>query len=53
MKAMRILLLQSSPYIPSLGGANKANRLLVEQLAARGLECRVVGTAGTEPVTMH
>ena len=44
---MRILLLQSSSYIPSLGGANKANRLLLEQLAARGHECRAIGTAGT------
>ncbi|MEA2694421.1 MAG: hypothetical protein QOJ16_3808 [Acidobacteriota bacterium] len=45
---MRILLLQSSAYIPSLGGANKANRLLLERLAARGHDCRVVGTAGGE-----
>ncbi len=46
---MRILLLQSSPYIPSLGGANKANRLLLEQLAARGHECHALGTAGAGP----
>src|SRR6185369_12784269 len=46
---MRILLLQGSPYIPSLGGANKANRLLLEQLAARGHECHAVGTAGSGP----
>ncbi len=48
---MRILLLQSSAYVPSLGGANKANRLLLEQLAARGHECRVIGTAGGDRVT--
>jgi amino acid adenylation domain-containing protein len=42
---MRILLLQSSAYIPSLGGANKANRLLLEQLAAQGHECNALGTA--------
>src|SRR5690349_12398670 len=42
---MRILLLQSSAYIPSLGGANKANRLLLEQLAAQGHECHVLGTS--------
>ncbi|MEA2602871.1 MAG: hypothetical protein QOF89_3863 [Acidobacteriota bacterium] len=48
---MRILLLQSSAYIPSLGGANKANRLLLEQLAARGHECHTVGTAGGDRVT--
>src|SRR4028118_378542 len=47
---MRILLLQSSAYIPSLGGANKANRLLLEQLAARGHECQVIGTAGESRV---
>jgi len=43
---MRVLLLQGSPYIPSLGGANKANRLLLEQLAARGHECHALGPAG-------
>jgi amino acid adenylation domain-containing protein len=43
---MRVLLLQSSPYLPSLGGANKANRLLLEGLAARGHACRAVGPAG-------
>src|SRR5687768_10408268 len=48
---MRILLLQSSAYIPSLGGANKANRLLLEQLAAQGHECHVVGTAGPDGAT--
>lgn len=46
---MRVLLLQGSPYIPSLGGANKANRLLLEQLAARGHECHALGTVGAGP----
>lgn len=36
---MNILLLQSSVYYPSLGGGNKANRLLLEALAARGHHC--------------
>jgi glycosyltransferase involved in cell wall biosynthesis len=36
---MNILLLQSSVYFPSLGGGNKANRLLLEALAARGHHC--------------
>ncbi|HKV08339.1 MAG TPA: amino acid adenylation domain-containing protein, partial [Thermoanaerobaculia bacterium] len=48
---MRILLLQSSAYIPSLGGANKANRLLLEQLAAQGHECHVLGTASGSGAT--
>ncbi len=48
---MKILLLQSSAYIPSLGGANKANRLLLEQLAGQGHACHVVGTAGGERAT--
>jgi hypothetical protein len=39
---MRILLIQSSVYIPSHGGANKSNRLLLEALAKRGHECRAV-----------
>ena len=44
---MRIALVQSSPYLPSLGGANKANRLLLEQLAARGHACHAIGLAGS------
>ena len=48
---MKILLLQSSAYIPSLGGANKANRLLLEQLAGQGWECHVINTAGGERAT--
>lgn len=36
---MKILLLQSSVYLPSFGGGNKSNRLLLEALAARGHEC--------------
>ncbi|HKI03782.1 MAG TPA: amino acid adenylation domain-containing protein [Thermoanaerobaculia bacterium] len=42
---MRLLLLQNLLYLPSHGGANKANRLLLEQLAARGHECRAVAPA--------
>lgn len=36
---MRILLVQNSVYYPSRGGANKANRLLLEALARRGHDC--------------
>ena len=40
--AMRILLAQNSQYYPAHGGGDKSNRLLIEALAARGHECRVV-----------
>ena len=39
---MRILLASNSPYYPSFGGGNKSNRLLMEALAVRGHEIRVV-----------
>ncbi|HEY1496862.1 MAG TPA: alpha/beta fold hydrolase [Candidatus Solibacter sp.] len=39
---MRILLGQNSLYYPAHGGGDKSNRLLMEALAARGHECRVV-----------
>ncbi|WP_424533873.1 glycosyltransferase family 4 protein [Sphaerisporangium viridialbum] len=39
---MRILLAQNMFHLPTHGGANKSNRILMEQLAARGHECHVV-----------
>lgn len=42
---MKILLVQSATYVPPHGGFNKANRLLLEGLAARGHACRVVAPA--------
>ncbi|MFN2445978.1 MAG: amino acid adenylation domain-containing protein [Vicinamibacterales bacterium] len=42
---MKVLLAQSTVYVPTHGGENKANRLLVEGLAARGHACRVVSPA--------
>ncbi len=39
---MRILLAHNSLYYPSLGGGDKSNRLLMEALAARGHQARVV-----------
>lgn len=39
---MKILLAQNSHYYPAHGGGDKSNRLLLEALAARGHECRVV-----------
>jgi len=49
---MRILLAQNSLYFPAHGGGDKSNRLLIEALAARGHECRVVARLsvfGEEP----
>ncbi|MFC8718118.1 glycosyltransferase family 4 protein [Kitasatospora sp. NPDC057198] len=40
---MRILLAQNLIHLPSHGGANRSNRLLLERLAARGHTCEVVG----------
>jgi glycosyltransferase involved in cell wall biosynthesis len=42
---MRILLAHNSTYYPSQGGGDVSNRLLMEQLAVRGHECRVVARA--------
>ncbi|WP_062433290.1 glycosyltransferase family 4 protein [Herbidospora daliensis] len=39
---MRVLLAQNMFHLPSHGGANKSNRIMMEQLAARGHECHVV-----------
>lgn len=38
----KILLLQDAVYFPSYGGGNKANRLLLTALAARGFDCYVI-----------
>ena len=42
---MKILLVQNMVYVPTLGGANKGNRILLEELAGRGHECHVVAPA--------
>lgn len=39
---MKILLVQSMEYLYPWGGAHKANRILMEGLAERGHECRVI-----------
>lgn len=44
---MRVLLAQNMPYLPSLGGATRSGRLLMERLAATGHECRAVTTPPT------
>ncbi|MGC4880033.1 glycosyltransferase family 4 protein [Micromonospora sp. DT43] len=41
---MRILLVQNMPDVPAYGGANRSNRIMLEQLAARGHDCAVVAT---------
>jgi Glycosyltransferase len=49
---MRILLAHNSLYYPSHGGGDKSNRLLMEALAARGHEVRVIARIerfGPEP----
>ena len=38
----KILLLQDAVHLPSFGGGNKANRLLMRELAALGFECTVL-----------
>lgn len=42
---MKLLLIQNMLYVPSLGGANTTTRLLMEGLAGRGHECRMVAPA--------
>jgi len=39
MEKLRLLLAHNGPYVPAHDGANKANRCLMEGLAARGHEC--------------
>ncbi len=39
---MRVVLAQNMYHLPSRGGANRSNRLMLERLAARGHECHVV-----------
>ena len=42
---MKILLAQNMVYLPTWGGANKSNRLLLEGLAERGHACHVIAPA--------
>lgn len=39
---MRLLLVQDTVWVPGWGGANKLNRLVMEELALRGHECRAI-----------
>ncbi|WP_433214978.1 glycosyltransferase family 4 protein [Dactylosporangium sp. CS-047395] len=49
---MRVLLAQNMPWLPGHGGATKSNRLLLEELAARGHRCVAVtrGTPGVRTI---
>lgn len=52
--ATRIILLQDAVHFPSFGGGNKANRLLLEALAARGFDCwSLCRPAGEGSVLAH
>jgi len=42
---MKILLVQKLPYVPTLSGASKKNRILLELLTKRNHSCRVVAMA--------
>lgn len=46
---MRVLLVQFTPYVPTFGGANKCNKLVMEALAARGHECHAIALAASTP----
>lgn len=50
---MRILLAHNSLYFPSYGGGDKSNRLLMEALAARGHQVRVVARVETFGAPAH
>ena len=50
---MRILLAHNSLYYPSFGGGDKSNRLLMEALAARGHNVRVIARLAQFGVTEH
>lgn len=50
---MRILLAHNSLYYPSHGGGDKSNRVLMEQLAARGHRCRVIARTGSFGENAH
>lgn len=50
---MRILLAQNLMYVPTHGGANKANRIICELLADRGHDCLVMASAGGAQTTLE
>ncbi|MDQ1593086.1 MAG: hypothetical protein QOG71_3713 [Pyrinomonadaceae bacterium] len=50
---MKLLLIQKTVYYPTFGGANKSNLILLETLAARGHQCRVVAPSAGAQATSH
>ena len=42
---MKIILIQNTTYIPTNGGSDKSNKLLLETLAGRGHDCMVIAPA--------
>ena len=42
---MKILLIQNHTYLPAHGGSTKSNRILIEELAGRNHDCRVITLA--------
>jgi glycosyltransferase involved in cell wall biosynthesis len=52
---LKILLAQNAVYHPAHGGGEKSNRMLMEALATRGHQCRVVarGTADLDLEAVH
>jgi len=48
---MRLLLLQEERHLPTFGGGHKANRRLLEELAARGHDCLTVCPAFNRDTT--
>lgn len=50
---MRILLAHNSTYYPAHGGGDKSNRLLIEALAERGHQCRVVARLAAFGIAEH
>ncbi|RPJ09174.1 MAG: glycosyltransferase [Spirochaetaceae bacterium] len=42
---MKIILIQNTPYLPTKGGSDKSNKLLLESLAILGHECFIIAPA--------
>lgn len=46
---MKIALIQNSIYLPGYGGANKANRIILELLARQGHDCYAITSVAFKP----
>lgn len=47
--SMKIVLIQNSIYLPGYGGANKANRIILELLAHQGHRCYAITSVAYKP----